>query len=160
MSPLGVTVIPYGPRPSGAGYTVTAPSVSTLPYQPACPVNHNTPSLSNAAVLRLASAAVSGSGYSLSASLVGSTRMIELRPPSVTQAAPSAAVITPWGRDPSPRSIRWVSPDAGSSRPRSPESWAVNQMPPSAAGLTSCGPDPAGTGKAVIVSSPSGDAGV
>ena len=83
--------------------------------------------------------------------LDASTRMIELRPPSVTQAAPSGAVITPWGRDPSPRSIMWLAPDDGSSRPSSPASWAVNQTRPSMAGLTSWGPEPCGTGNASIV---------
>ena len=35
----------------------------------------------------------------------------------------------------------------------------MNHTPPSAAGLTSCGPDPAGTGKAVIVTPSSVAAG-
>ena len=60
--------------------------------------------------------------------------------------APSGPTITPCGADPSP-SLMWrVSPLAGSSRPNSPEPWAVYQTAPSGAGATSCGCEPAGTG--------------
>src|SRR5688572_12744019 len=68
-----------------------------------------------------------------------------LRPPSVTQAAPSGPTITPCGAEPAPRATRFTSLVAGLSQPSSPVRWPVYQTPPSRAGATSCGADPAGT---------------
>jgi hypothetical protein len=76
----------------------------------------------------------------------GATRTIAFCPPSVIQGAPSGPTITPCGAERSP-SLMWrVSPLAGSSRPSSPDAWAVYQIAPSGAGATSCGCAPRGTG--------------
>ena len=54
-SPPGVPQMPYGPRPRGASLHLTVPVFSaTLPTTPLWPVNHRSPSLSKAQVLRLA----------------------------------------------------------------------------------------------------------
>src|SRR3990172_5762099 len=67
-------------------------------------------------------------------------------PLSVTHAALSGPTMTPCGAEPDPRGMRWVSPVAGSSRPKAPAPCAVYHTEPSGAGATSCGRDPGGTG--------------
>ena len=105
-SPSGVAVMPYGPRPRGASNASTWPSSgSSRPYMPDWPVNHRTPSPSNAAVLRFASGWVPGSSNTSTSSVAGSTRTIAFRPPSVIHGAPSGPTITPCGAEPAPRSI-------------------------------------------------------
>ena len=127
---------------------------------PFWPVNQSRPVPSNAAVLRLASRRSSGSGYSVIASVAGSTAMIEFRPLSVIHAVPPAPTITPWGRDPLPREMWRVSPVFGSSHPSSPDPCAVYHTPPSSAGATSWGRDPAGTGNTASAHSKSGSGAV
>src|SRR4051812_41351104 len=112
---------------------------------PFWPVNQRMPRVSNAAVLRLAFGRLAGSGKRLTSEVVGSTRRMAFRPPSVTHAAPSGPTITPCGAEPLPSLIWRVSPVAGLSLPSSPLRCAVYQTVPSGAGATSCGPEPAGT---------------
>src|SRR5262245_48661927 len=81
-----------------------------------------------------------------------------LRPPSVTQAAPSGPTMTPCGAELSPSGICFATPVLGSRRPSAPTPCAVYQTVPSGAGATSCGPAPAGTGKYCTLSALDGDA--
>ncbi len=55
MSPDGVAVMPYGPRPSGSSKTSIEPVAgSSRPKMPVWPVNQRMPSVSKTAVFRLA----------------------------------------------------------------------------------------------------------
>src|SRR2546423_902055 len=123
---------------------------SSRPYTPLCPVNQRRPVLSKAAVVRLAPGRAAGSGKTVIASLEWSTRTMALRPPSVTQAAPSGPTMTPWGADPDPRSMWWVRPVAGPRRPSAPAACAVYQTVPSGAGPTSWGCEPGGTANSLM----------
>src|SRR5207245_6805956 len=88
----------------------------------------------------------------LTFSVMGSTRTIAFRPPSVIHGAPSGPTMTPCGREPAPRAICRVAP-LGSRRPSAPCACAVYQTPPSTAGATSCGCAPFGTAYRSMTSS-------
>ena len=106
MSPDGVAVMPYGPRPSGSSKTSIAPVAgSSRPKIPVWPVNQRMPSVSKTAVFRLAPGRSRGSGKVVTSSVSASTRTIAFRPPSVIQALPSGPVMTPCGADPAPSGI-------------------------------------------------------
>ena len=101
------------------------------------PVNQSTPRRSNVAVFR--SARRPGNGNTCTPSVVGSTRTIALRPPSVSQTPSSGPMITPWGADPGPIGTTVTSPVAGSSRPTVPFVWPVYHTQPKRSGTASCG---------------------
>src|SRR5688572_12166249 len=146
MSPPGVTVMPYGPRPSASSKTSISPVAgSSRPYTPDWPVNHSVPDVSKTAVLRFTSGRSAGRSNARTSSVSPSTRTIALRPPSVIHAASSGPVITPCGADPDPNGISRMSSVAGSKWPSTPLCCPVYQTPPSAAGATSWGCEPAGT---------------
>ena len=97
-------------------------------------------------MLRLTAGRSAGRGKRCTALVVGSTRTIAFRPPSVIQGAPSGPTITPCGADPSPSGTSSVRPVSGSRRPNRPVACAVYQTVPSLAGATSWGWEPSGTG--------------
>src|SRR3954447_4569190 len=70
-----------------------------------------------------------------------------LRPPSVSQAAPSGPWMTPCGAEPLPSGTCRTAPVAGSMTPSAPEPCAEYQILPSGAGATSWGPAPSGSWK-------------
>src|SRR5438309_1605020 len=59
-------------------------------------------------------------------------------------------MMMPCGAEPCPSLMCRVWPVAGSSRPSSPEAWAVYHTMPSFAGATSCGCEPLGTANSWI----------
>ena len=75
-----------------------------------------------------------------------------LRPPSVSQAAPSGPWMTPCGAEPSPSETCRTAPVAGSMMPSAPEPCAEYQILPSGAGATSWGPAPSGNWKTLTSS--------
>src|SRR5918995_3043439 len=114
---------------------------------PDCPVNHSVPPGSKTAVLRLASLPVpsDANGNVRTSDVEGSTRTMAFRPPSEIHGAPSGPTMTPWGREPGPRSISSTAPVPGSRRPSFPDPCAVYHTVPSASTATSWGREPTGT---------------
>src|SRR6185312_893441 len=105
------------------------------------------PLRSKVAVFKFALSNSVGSGKTLTACVIGSTRTIAFSPPSVTHAARSGPTITPCGAESPPSDICTVFFVFGSSSPSAPCDCAVYQTPPSGAGATSCGCAPEGTAK-------------
>ena len=83
-------------------------------------MNQSTPRLPNVAVLRFAYPAVAGNGKRRTFRVLGSTRTIALRPPSVIHGAPSGPTMTPCGAEPAPSGVSLERPVFGFSQPSSP----------------------------------------